>query len=112
MVQYLVRRRYAFGEYSGESWGPNWWAPLVHRTLIQVHFLAAVAFLLVVPFQVSKYVRDRHRAAHRWAGRVFVALVIRRPHAAAVSPGATHTYSHWKYSRLNSCASDPVPLPI
>lgn len=47
---------------------------LAHPTGIYIHAFAAITALVLGPFQFSADVRRRHPVAHRWSGRLYLAV--------------------------------------
>ena len=45
-----------------------------HPWLTRLHTILGGTFLLLAPLQFAKRIRDRHRAFHRWSGRVLLGL--------------------------------------
>jgi Predicted membrane protein (DUF2306) len=45
-----------------------------HRALTLTHILPAALFIVLMPFQFIRHIRERHLAWHRWSGRLLVVL--------------------------------------
>src|SRR5258708_1929713 len=45
-----------------------------HRTLTLTHILPAALFMVLMPLQFIRHIRERHLAWHRWSGRLLVVL--------------------------------------
>lgn len=47
---------------------------LAHPTGIYIHAFASITALVLGPFQFSAGIRQRHAVAHRWSGRLYLAV--------------------------------------
>ena len=47
-----------------------------HRVITLVHILAGGAFVALVPLQLSRPIRTRYPAFHRWTGRALIAFAV------------------------------------